>query len=220
MFLENLYQETLLKPSNISLADKLYIVSGYASATFANRHLTDCNNINVNLIIGMPGRRSDHLGYLNLYKKFPQRFKGYYLTGSPVVHSKLYSWYKEKKPVLGFSGSANYSQPGFTPTQQINQLNIDDARQIKEFYDSLLQRSIEIPKYEFDPNDLQVSKNLKATIAGSVSPGTIRWDIPNKRVTISFLDRQGRLPQRSGLNWRSEERRVGKECRSRWSPYH
>ena len=23
-----------------------------------------------------------------------------------------------------------------------------------------------------------------------------------------------------GLNGRSEERRVGKECRSRWSPYH
>ena len=23
-----------------------------------------------------------------------------------------------------------------------------------------------------------------------------------------------------GLIWRSEERRVGKECRSRWSPYH
>src|SRR5256885_15380606 len=24
----------------------------------------------------------------------------------------------------------------------------------------------------------------------------------------------------SKLTWRSEERRVGKECRSRWSPYH
>ena len=23
-----------------------------------------------------------------------------------------------------------------------------------------------------------------------------------------------------GLDYRSEERRVGKECRSRWSPYH
>ena len=23
-----------------------------------------------------------------------------------------------------------------------------------------------------------------------------------------------------GERWRSEERRVGKECRSRWSPYH
>src|SRR5258707_4313869 len=27
-------------------------------------------------------------------------------------------------------------------------------------------------------------------------------------------------PGRSGDNGRSEERRVGKECRSRWSPYH
>ena len=26
--------------------------------------------------------------------------------------------------------------------------------------------------------------------------------------------------QRGALDWRSEERRVGKECRSRWSPYH
>src|ERR1043166_4171126 len=25
---------------------------------------------------------------------------------------------------------------------------------------------------------------------------------------------------RQRLGWRSEERRVGKECRSRWSPYH
>ena len=25
---------------------------------------------------------------------------------------------------------------------------------------------------------------------------------------------------RSGMSARSEERRVGKECRSRWSPYH
>ena len=24
----------------------------------------------------------------------------------------------------------------------------------------------------------------------------------------------------TGINYRSEERRVGKECRSRWSPYH
>ena len=28
------------------------------------------------------------------------------------------------------------------------------------------------------------------------------------------------LPKKPGLEARSEERRVGKECRSRWSPYH
>ena len=28
------------------------------------------------------------------------------------------------------------------------------------------------------------------------------------------------MPQMNGFEVRSEERRVGKECRSRWSPYH
>src|SRR2546430_11154082 len=34
-----------------------------------------------------------------------------------------------------------------------------------------------------------------------------------------FLGRE-RKRGRWGRDWRSEERRVGKECRSRWSPYH
>ena len=31
---------------------------------------------------------------------------------------------------------------------------------------------------------------------------------------------KGRLTLGAGTLYRSEERRVGKECRSRWSPYH
>src|SRR2546426_4522992 len=31
---------------------------------------------------------------------------------------------------------------------------------------------------------------------------------------------QNRYQYIDNLSWRSEERRVGKECRSRWSPYH
>src|SRR5574340_176477 len=31
---------------------------------------------------------------------------------------------------------------------------------------------------------------------------------------------EGRARQPLGVDSRSEERRVGKECRSRWSPYH
>ena len=45
-----------------------------------------------------------------------------------------------------------------------------------------------------------------------VSPG---W--PKDHNLIKFLEKEG-TPVFSGL--RSEERRVGKECRSRWSPYH
>src|SRR5258708_17338689 len=45
-------------------------------------------------------------------------------------------------------------------------------------------------------------------------PSTGRWTTANQRAARSA--RSCRLPQIR----RSEERRVGKECRSRWSPYH
>ena len=37
---------------------------------------------------------------------------------------------------------------------------------------------------------------------------------------IFFYPREGLPPLSIGNYTRSEERRVGKECRSRWSPYH
>src|SRR2546422_11376723 len=36
----------------------------------------------------------------------------------------------------------------------------------------------------------------------------------------SKQDEQARFKEQTGIAIRSEERRVGKECRSRWSPYH
>src|SRR3712207_8872477 len=44
----------------------------------------------------------------------------------------------------------------------------------------------------------------------------------NSGVTIRFKDLRGAEPYEEVLAYggRSEERRVGKECRSRWSPYH
>src|SRR5258707_12633620 len=43
------------------------------------------------------------------------------------------------------------------------------------------------------------------------------WKTPEQKTTaIQSLQQRGYHPQ----PLRSEERRVGKECRSRWSPYH
>ena len=42
---------------------------------------------------------------------------------------------------------------------------------------------------------------------------TINW---NKIKNVNALVKVGEIYE----NTRSEERRVGKECRSRWSPYH
>src|SRR5690348_18262909 len=40
------------------------------------------------------------------------------------------------------------------------------------------------------------------------------------RLTGQAVDMVGPEADRAALGDRSEERRVGKECRSRWSPYH
>src|SRR5690242_21887347 len=59
-----------------------------------------------------------------------------------------------------------------------------------------------------------------------------KWNNPSRcRFTINtaFYNRQAWETARASQSWlpakpsattRSEERRVGKECRSRWSPYH
>ena len=65
----------------------------------------------------------------------------------------------------------------------------------------------------------------------SIAQTAERWGISTRRIQI--LCGEGRVPGaiRIGSVWgipedaekpadRSEERRVGKECRSRWSPYH
>ncbi len=200
MITENLYNEVLINPINKG-GDNLYVVSGYASATFANRHLSENNNFKLNLIIGMPGKTKDHIGYINLYNKFGDRFNGYYLNTNPPVHSKVYAWYNGNKPTIGYSGSANYSQSGFFRNKQINQINNDDPESIMSFYNELTKNSVKIKDYEFDLDELLINRNIQKTLANSVIPGSVEWEIPAKRVTISFLDRYGNLPQRSGLNW-------------------
>lgn len=200
MILDNLYNPTLLEPVITGTANKLYIVSGYASATFARRHIIDLkqasDNFEINLIIGMPSAKSDHVAFLMLHNEFKGKFKGYYLQSQPPVHCKAYSWFKNDNPYIGFAGSANYSQSGFFSDQQLNQLSNDSPIEIKNLYDELLRRSIYIPEHQ-----IVLPESHRLPRVGSVLPGYIKWEIPEKRVTISFLDKKGNLPESSGLNW-------------------
>ena len=73
-------------------------------------------------------------------------------------------------------------------------------------------------------NELTIEKT---TIAGNSIGKTlsVMWAILGDEIRygleIGMLVMDGELPEVSEM-WleRSEERRVGKECRSRWSPYH
>lgn len=210
MITNDLYKKVLISPAENG-NNELYIVSGYASATFARRHIKDLlahingQDLSLNLIIGMPSKRVDHLAYLQLHKEFESQFRGYYLNGNPPVHSKAFTWYKSGTPAQGFTGSANYSQFGFFEDKQVNQLVEDDAVAIKNFYDELLERSLFIPTVELaDLPDIRTPQ-----IHGSIPPGSIEWIETDRSVRISFLDRNGHLPSSSGLNWgQREERRI------------
>ena len=52
-------------------------------------------------------------------------------------------------------------------------------------------------------------KSSGLTINTSESLLHLLWECPKTKVFWNEV-----------IKWRSEERRVGKECRSRWSPYH
>ena len=71
MITSNLYENVLINPLKLGGKD-LYIVSGYASATFANKHLKESNTSKINLNYE---ERSDHLGFLRLYSNY-DRFRG------------------------------------------------------------------------------------------------------------------------------------------------
>jgi len=83
-----------------------------------------------------------------------------------------------------------------------------------------------------DAADLEVDGLLCAPVALDLGPDSIAgWlsglaarDLPAVGATLDEAARElvvdGRRIRLSRLECRSEERRVGKECRSRWSPYH
>ena len=55
---------------------------------------------------------------------------------------------------------------------------------------------------------------------GGRDPGAVYNGRQEKDDALALTLAIGELLQKRGIDIRSEERRVGKECRSRWSPYH
>ena len=104
----------------------------------------------------------------------------------------------------------------------------------------LIVSDIEAVRAELLRRGVEVSEvfHNEGVYAGTDEPylfGRVRLSGPDAehrsyRSFASFKDPDGngwlfqevtaRLPGRVDANERSEERRVGKECRSRWSPYH
>src|SRR5260221_9886741 len=122
---------------------------------------------------------------------------------------------------------------GHSPSQSLLRLWAESVRQRSRYHNiSKLTTSIELVKKTTDckadkkEQDAQAPwVSMRAMVIPVISPAVIIIiiDMKNVRCRDSMLMIEGwelivwfeSLPMP-----RSEERRVGKECRSRWSPYH
>lgn len=219
MLTDGLFEKVLIEPALKKKADRLFIVSGYATPAMAYHHIKTIRNagaeVDVQLIIGMCAREGighvHHKGFTDLMgNDLKDCFKCSYLTQTPPAHSKLYAWYRGEEPVAGFIGSANYTQWAFTGgnRETMQECGADENR---AYFESLGNETIfcnhlDVSDYVVIHHDYQ----------GVPSKRRISFEEPGEdelagleKVTISLLDRTGQVAPRSGLNWgqRPEQKR-------------
>lgn len=214
MHFENLYNEVLISPLHNSELNRLLIVSGYATAAMSFHYLNELRqtskNIEVQLIVGMALKdgltSSNHHGFKKLATEdFQKSFKCSYIMNNPVVHSKLYIWCADEKPIYAFAGSANYTQTAFLLNAQREVLCSCDPNQSADYFNTLLNETIfcDHPDSEqlitiyrdgLRRRDYQRGLTDEAEYKDSDYSGL-------SSVTVSLLDNRGDLPMRSGLNW-------------------
>ncbi len=213
MLSEELYENVLLKPA-VHGANHLYIVSGYATAAMAFHHMHQLNeegyDIKLNLVVGMCPKDgisiSNHSGFKKLVEDdFSGKFECSYVMIPPAVHSKAYVWTRNKIPVFGFAGSANYTQNAFRLKQR-EVMTACDADTAYSYYQQLINDTIYCTHNEAENFILLYNDNYSKKKQQIVEQEKLEEKIPDHivglpSVTVSLLAQDGSLPQRSGLNW-------------------
>ena len=205
LYQKDLFEEALIKPMGHGRAE-LFIVSGFASSALAFRHFFEHkgrfskkDSLSINLIVGMVPcfhiRPEDHQAFKALSST--KNFSCSYVAKRPCIHSKVYSWFIDNKPTVGFVGSANYSQTAFNNRQGEVLLEADPIR-CKDYYDHILKSSIACEEV---PQGSGLISTTKDGSGGAKTQTTQSTPLDGKSIKISFLDRSDNLPMVSGLNW-------------------
>jgi hypothetical protein len=227
MITDKLFDTLLVDPVLQNGANKLYVVSGYATSAMAFHHLDKLRQsgteIQVELIVGMCGQdglsKSNHKGFQQLMQSdFAGNFECSYLVDTIPVHSKVYAWYQDSTPICAFTGSANYTQRAFGKYQG-EAMAISDPEGGLEYFQGLISNTIYCVHAEAE-DFVQIYNNKyfarqRREIAQQenqdIPASTIPTLVGLESIRVSLLDfRNGaNLPPRSGLNWgqRPEEHR-------------
>lgn len=225
MINDGLFDRVLLDPLNQG-ANSLKIVSGYATSAMAFHHLNRIRGLGkrlkVDLVVGMTPldglSLSNHRGFQKLMAEdFFGDFSCSYIMDLPPIHSKMYLWSVDDKPISAYLGSANYTQRAFISGKQGEILGVSDVKLCEEYFDTISARSIFCNHHEAENSvviysDAQHIRNRKRVKLEDqedreqVGNGTI-GNIDH--IKVSFINKSGEISARSGLNWgqRPEEGR-------------
>ncbi|MDR0761923.1 MAG: NgoFVII family restriction endonuclease [Campylobacteraceae bacterium] len=201
-------------------ANRLKIISGYATSAMAFHHLEKLrrNNLDVkiSLLIGMCSvdglSVSNHKGFQNIVssEEYKNKFSCSYIYKTPSVHSKLYIWFKNETLYKSFIGSANYTQNAFYHQREvlaeITDKNILDYYRIIET-DSIYCNELETEDLVRIYNDKNYYKKHVHEDTEDMNINFIPKDANIENAVISLLDKDGKVPRRGGLNWGQREGR-------------
>ena len=221
MLITNLFENVLIEPVIQHDADRLLIVSGYATPSMADWHLSKLieqnKQISVDLIVGMTKRdgieRAQHQG---LQKISQTGIAGsslachYIVQGSPV-HAKTYLWLRGNNPIKAFMGSANYTRTAFS-NRQVEALSECSPDVVNDFFNNCMTMSISCLRPDIESHvSITQKRILHKTIAGRM---TIAENF--ETVTLSLLVHgTDETHNRSGLNW---GQRPGREQNQAYIP--
>jgi len=195
MLTEGLFEKVLIEPVSKFNPDTLNIISGYASPTMVERHFQKLMKLNfplqINLIVGMARidgmTKARHQSFVDATRKF--NFECRYIANGNPVHAKVYLWIREEKPVLAYSGSANYTPAGFGDVQR-EILSICNSNTAHLFFDKVWQNTVSCKDSEFDDCINLIEHPPRKQI-----PQLISVELP------LFDSKTGNTHKRAGLNW-------------------
>lgn len=215
---EDLFNKILVDPQKAG-ANRLCVVSGYATSAMVSYHLDKLDtkqrraDLQIHLIVGMAGSDGLPLSYHRGFQKLVQedysdRFQCSYVYRASPVHSKVYLWFEDNTPIIGFAGSANYTQTGFGKRQR-EVLTECDVVLAATYFNAVLDDSIYCTHGDVDNliriySDEQYFKRERKHVESVESIQAEPEGFEDNSfpcVRNSLLDRWGRVAPRSGLNW-------------------
>jgi hypothetical protein len=234
VFTEDLFTATLLKPELEHGCTELLVVSGYVVPSMFQRHISALSEAigqpqnlrSISAIYGMA--TANGVGSSNHKVLKSQSSNGingvqtvtYYPKLPNRVHSKVYCWLKDSEPVVGFVGSANYTQRAFSSLQKEVLIECD-AKTAFNYYQSILLHTISCDSAEVENhveihNDLDVVNKVRARSQqrahrpGHLTPNeydVVKNEAGIKYVNLSLCMDDETIPERSGLNWGQRDNR-------------